>query len=159
MRCSWGTYPDANAICIHTGSPSGACSNYDWGYRRSSSWFDYGYGHTLNTRDFAYRNCTDYAAWRVGSLTWNSFRFPTGLGNAKDWATYPYYAYAGFTRNPPSDPQNGDLAIWTSGTFGHVGVVVTVNPTVVEDYNYDGYGTDALRLINSANMPNWYLHR
>ena len=154
VRCSWGSYPAANAICVHTGSASGSCANYDWGYRRSSTWFDYGYGHTLNTRDFAYRNCTDYAAWRVGSLTWSSFGFPAGLGNAKDWATSPYYTKAGFTRS--TTPQIGDLAVWTNSTFGHVGVVVTVNPTVIEDYNKAGTGSDALRIDNTAN---YYLHR
>jgi surface antigen len=158
VRCSWGSYPADNAICIHTGSASGPCANYDWGYWRSSTWFDYGYGHTLNPRDFAYRNCTDYAAWRVGSLTWSSFRFPAGVGNAKDWATYPYYANAGFTRS--TTPQIGDLAVWTSTSLGHVGVVVTVNPLVVEDYNFNSTGTDLLRAINSQNPPpNWYLHR
>jgi surface antigen len=133
---------------------SGSCTNYDWGYWRPGppSWFDYGYGHTLNVRDFAYRNCTDYAAWRVGSLTWNSFRFPSRLGNAKDWATY--YANAGFTRS--TTPRIGDIAVWTSGRYGHVGVVVTVNPTVIEDYNKAGTGSDALRVDNTAN---YYLHR
>jgi surface antigen len=154
MRCSWGSYPAANAICRHTGSASGNCINYDWGYWRSSSWFDYGTGHTLNSRDFAYRNCTDYAAWRVGSLTWHSFGFPNGVGNAKDWATPPYYAHAGFTRS--TTPHLGDLAVWTTGTFGHVGVVVTLNPTVIEDYNKAGTGADALRVDNTAN---YYLHR
>jgi hypothetical protein len=157
MRCTWGTYPAAGAICVHTGITTGGCAAYDWGYRRSSSWFDYGYGHTQNPRDFAYRNCTDYAAWRIGSLAWSSFRFPAGLGNAKDWATSPYYKNAGFTKN--RSPQLGDLAVWTSGADGHVGVVVTLRPTVVEDYNYSRTGTDALRMINSRNAPPWYLHR
>jgi surface antigen len=156
-RCSWGSYPAANAICIPTNSASGGCPNYDWGYRRSPSWIDYGYGHTLNARDFAYRNCTDYAAWRVGSLSWSSFHFPAGLGNAADWATYPYYARAGFSRD--TSPQMGDLAVWTAthaNPDGHVGVVVETNPTVIEDYNYAGTGADALRIDNTAN---YYLHR
>ena len=50
---------------------------------------------------------------------------------------------------------------WSSGALGHVGVVVTVNPTVVEDYNYNFLGTDALRFIGTPGnaAPNWYLHR
>jgi hypothetical protein len=166
MRCSWGTYPAASAVCEFGSAGGRSCTNprnpgdiYDWGYQRSASWFDFGYGHTLNTRDFAYRNCTDYAAWRVGSLTWSSFRFPAGLGNARDWATSPYYANAGFSRNPSTDPHLGDLAVWTSGAFGHVGVVVTLNPTVIEDYNASGTGADAITMINSRNRPSYYLHR
>lgn len=154
MRCSWGTYPGASAICMHTGSATGTCADYDWGYRSGNGW------NLLSSGGFGYRNCTDYAAWRVGSLTWSSFHFPTGLGNATDWSKSPYYKNAGFTES--HTPQLGDLAVWTgtkANPDGHVAVVVTLNPTVVEDYNYAGTGLDALRKINSANAPTWYLHR
>ena len=64
------------------------------------------------------------------------------------------HANAGFTRS--TTPRIGDIAVWTSGRYGHVGVVVTVNPTVIEDYNKAGTGSDALRVDNTAN---YYLHR
>lgn len=50
----------------------------------------------------------------------------------------------------------GDLAVWTGGTYGHVGVVVSLNPTMIEDFNKAGTGVDALRKDAGANC---YLHR
>lgn len=118
-----GSYPWGGAVCIHTGSASGGCPNYDWAVN-GSIW-------NFSTGGYGYRNCTDWVAWRSGGL-------PGGLGNARDW---PSRASArGFTVS--STPRNGSAAVDQSGTYGHVMYVesATDNNITVSDYNRIGDG-------------------
>lgn len=143
-----GGYPDDGALCAHTGVRNGRCYDYDWGYRLSNgSW------KLLSGRGFAYRNCTDFVAWDLG-LTWSSFRFPAGKGNAADWKAYA--ANAGFRVN--SAPAVGDIA-WWGGGFGHVAVVTGVagdGSATVAEYNHDAAGDFDARGGVRADA---YLHR
>lgn len=118
-----GGYPWGGAVCIHTGSASGPCPNYDWAVNGSIwNWSTGGYG---------YRNCTDYVAWRINP--------GSGLGNAKDWPANASNIY-----RKPSDtsPRPGDAAVDQSGTYGHVMYVESVSGDgiVVSDYNRIGDG-------------------
>jgi len=134
VRCSWGTkYPSGlgnsarlsgqysgdNAACEFGSAGGTSCTNpnnardkYDWGYYYSGSW------HLLSPLGFNYRNCTDYAAWRVGSLSWSSFGF-SGSGNAANWGVYPNYSHAGFTET--RTPHIGDIAWWDYHTASEIG--------------------------------------
>jgi surface antigen len=126
-----GGYPDDDAVdCARKYGIYSWCKNDKW----------------LSPRGFAYRNCTDFVAWFLG-LTWSSFHFPNGKGNAADWKAYA--ANAGLS--VASSPTVGDVAWWGSeraGGFGHVGVVTAVanNGTVsIAEYNGDAHGNYDIR--------------
>ncbi|WP_143832033.1 CHAP domain-containing protein [Nocardiopsis sp. CNR-923] len=111
-------------------------STYTWTDSSGNEWSPYGY---------AYRNCTDYVAWKLQSLGVpdSSTR---GLGNGGQWAalaggkegltvsTTPTYAAAAVNTS-------------TAGGYGHVSFVESVhsNGTItVSEYNYaspGNYGT------------------
>jgi len=118
-----GGYPWGNAVCIHTGSASGYCSNYDWALG-GSIW-------NYATGGYGYRNCTDWAAWKIGA--------PSGLGNARDW---PSNASSKYGISSSSTPTPGDAAVDTGGSYGHVMYVEAVSGDgmVVSDYNRIGDG-------------------
>ena len=106
--------------------------------------------------NFYYRNCTSYIAWRMnrdhGTTSspyyfMNTMTGPNGTsgtwGNANTWDDTGNAI--GFDVN--STPAVGSVAVWNSGTYGHVAYVESVNSdnTVnVSEYNYGvslGYGT------------------
>lgn len=135
VQTTGGNYPANGALCSHTGVRDGSCYQYDWGYQTSSgSWA------LFSPRKFAHRNCTDYAAWRR-NLTWGSFRFPAGVGNASDWKAYA--SNAGLRVSPPAV---GAIAWWgteVGSGFGHVSIVTSVigdGSVETIDYNGDDLG-------------------
>jgi surface antigen len=139
------SYPNGDAVCVSTHVRNGYCPGYNWGYAP-------GYA-TSSARGFDYRNCTDYAAWFEG-LTAANFHFPAGKGNAKDWATY---VPDGFTKS--TTPSVGDMAVWTTGEYGHVAIVVAVNAdnsVSTNDYNGDARGNPTALYSQHASV---YLHR
>ncbi|MEO8954926.1 MAG: CHAP domain-containing protein [Ktedonobacteraceae bacterium] len=128
MPCVWPPYatngPKAykyqNAWCKLVDKKTGKIVSYDdWGTipgnSTNASEIDPVYG-------YAYRNCTDYVAWKLSTLGVKPQLYK-GLGNAKDWA------------NPPSTnhltvngtPAVGSAAVKTSGTFGHVAFVEKIS--------------------------------
>ena len=137
-------YPDINDACEPADvisppqtptaeSPYVSCLYYNWGVPTASG------GFSLNSsRGYGYRNCTDWVAWRISELSSGSISVPKGLGNAKDWPK-------GF---PSSDlsttPAAGDIAVSTSGNYGHVAVVESVSSDGtsmdVSEYNHDENG-------------------
>jgi len=169
VRCSWGypsgsgKYPNDGALCAHTGLRSGPCPRYDWGYRTGhtscSSSEVKGYDgycwKVISSRGFAYRNCTDYASWRLHlPYAW------THPLSAKYWASTPP---PGYTKT--STPHIADIAVWTGGTFGHLAVVTGVKSdgsVIVEEYNKYRRGNAGVRPNASDTAPvkaNVYLHR
>lgn len=94
----------------------GPCSFYD-------SWPDSpdGWGYCT-------RQCVSYTAWAVGA---SGRTIPKFWGNAKNWVNN---APASWVHR---DPQPGDLAITTSGTWGHAMYVEQVegNKIFVSQYN------------------------
>jgi len=140
VRAETGGYPYPSKPCVHApytvqGAGPNWCPNYDWGDRPN----DTSPANVISPYGYYYRNCTDYAAWKVSTLGVAPERYK-GLGDAKTWAI----------RAPPkgvrvdSRPAVGSVAVRTSGTFGHTAFVEEVRPdgTIrVSQYNYRADGT------------------
>jgi surface antigen len=105
----------------------------------------------LSPLGYAYRNCTDWVAWKTKSHILG--RSPTGLGNGGSW-----------DNNAPSrgfvvkySPEPGDAAVWegtSSNPYGHVAFVESVNSdgTVnISEYNYGTRGQFGQRFGVRAN--------
>lgn len=77
------------------------------------------------------RQCVSYVAWAVARSGRNA---PMYYGNAKDWVNH---AYNDGVPVYTSDPQPGDVAISTAGTWGHAMYVEAVsgNKILVSEYN------------------------
>lgn len=105
----------------------------------------------LSPLGYAYRNCTDWVAWKVSSHILG--RSPTGLGNGGLWDNNALAR--GFTAK--STPEPGDAAVWdatTSNRYGHVAFVESVNAngTVnISEYNYGSRGSWGQRYGVRAN--------
>ncbi|TAH36649.1 CHAP domain-containing protein [Candidatus Saccharibacteria bacterium] len=103
-------------------------------------------GSHLSARNYDYRNCTDWVAYRLESQAiTNHVR---GRGDGKGWDD----SSTGVTIT--STPEVGDAAVWNSGGdgHGHVAYVEEIRPKTgggyearVSEYNYAGTGmyTDA----------------
>lgn len=149
-----GGYPNDDALCEWTGQQGHgqSCADYDWGYLLAD-----GKWQLLSSRGFDYRNCTDYVAWALG-LTWSSFKFPAGKGNAVDWEAYAGNAGLTVTHTPSV----GDIAWWgatASNPYGHVALVTAVNgngTVTVSQYNGDNDGDYGFGYNETANA---YLQR
>ena len=106
-------------------------------------------GSWLSPLRFAYRNCTDFVAWKLG-ITWGSMNFPGGDGNARGWINSPR-----FTHSSTATP--GSVAWWgrdIGGGYGHVAYVVSVNSdgsANVEQYNWAGKGEPSTRTVNAES--------
>lgn len=111
-------------------------ANRDGRFQQAEAFSGYG---------FAYRNCTDYVAWKINSLgsgfsnTMNGGRF----GNAKNWDDNA--RNLGWTVS--ATPRVRAIAVSNAGTYGHVAFVESVNgdgSVNVSEYNSavkGGYGT------------------
>ena len=94
--------------------------------------------------DFAYRNCTDYVAWKINSLgiSFNNTLGGRRFGNAGNWDDNA--RALGWTVSATPLPRS--IAVSNSGTWGHVSFVESVNAdgsVNVSEYNYGtngGYG-------------------
>ncbi len=135
-----GGYPWGHAKCLHTGSVTGWCPNYDWSVKGSIwNWATGGYG---------YRNCTDWVSFRVRS----SGRFvPGGLGNARNWDDRaPSYGF-----KVSSKPKAGAAAVSNNGYYGHVMYVEAVNgdgTIIISDYNRGGTGRYSMSTISPSGL-------
>lgn len=140
-----GDYPDWNKVCVvgdpgnpnssfgKSSGPAGTewCDDYQWG---NFVYNDRGQiiGNRQNSsRGYGYRNCTDWVAWRLPNLGIGDV--PTGWGNAKNWDD----AARAAGKIVDSTPEEGDIAVWNDGAFGHVEVVESVN--VDGSVNTSGY--------------------
>ncbi|HWW67135.1 MAG TPA: CHAP domain-containing protein [Solirubrobacterales bacterium] len=109
------------------------------------TWTD-AHGNGFSPYGYAYRNCTDYVAWKLSTA--NRFGDYRGLGNAVSWASAA--RARGYRVNHVPEP--GAVAWWGSekfGGFGHVAWVVSVDVGSVEiaEYNHGGNGRFDLRRI------------
>lgn len=115
-------YPDRDAYFCgsYPGRPYDWCKN----------------GNMTSSRYYDYRNCTDWAAWRVRQITGK--RVPGALGNATTWDDRAGQHGA----EVDAKPEVGDVAVW-DGTWGHVAVVETINSdgsVNISEYNKQGNG-------------------
>lgn len=136
------------------------------------AWRMAGDGDIYSPLRFAYRNCTDWAAWRLNlarggnandpKFTWSSLAFANNDGNARGWRQGAINS--GFTAD--NTPAVGAVAWWdgsVGGGYGHVAVVGEVrdggNQIVLEDYNYRGTGEYQIRTVSrSSGWPQAFLH-
>ena len=84
---------------------------------------------------YAYRNCTDYVAWKLADLGAPASIY-RGHGNGAGWASV-----AGLVTD--TTPSIGAVAVQTSGKFGHVAFITGVSGSTVtvSEYNYGENGT------------------
>lgn len=139
-----GGYPWGDARCLQTGQVEGWCGTFEWGYNGSY--------HNWATGGYAFRNCTDWVAWRV--KTDKGFA-PAGLGNAKTWDDRaPSYGYG-----VGSVPRQGAAAVSNAGYYGHVMYVETVHDDgtiTVSDYNRAGTGKYDVNRIKPSGLTYVY---
>lgn len=137
-----GGYPWSDATLIRA-------STYDWGYRTCqpamvqartcSAHYGYKDGVTYHESDpwkYDVRNCTSFVALRIHETYQISLK---GWGDAKNWDEAAIKQ--GYVVN--GSPKIGDIAIWNSGTYGHVAFVVSTNvdgSVNIEQYNKGGKG-------------------
>lgn len=79
------------------------------------------YGSSLNGTNYLEGNCTWYVFGRLKELGFNPYDVITNLPNANEWGDVLHNG-----AEIVSSPQPGDVAQWTSGTYGHVAVVEKV---------------------------------
>lgn len=120
---------------------------YTWTDARGNGFSPYGY---------AYRNCTDFAAWKLSAA--NGFGGYRGLGNASGWAG----AARGRGYRVDRTPARGAIAWWGGELFhgfGHVAWVanVYVGSVELDEYNHEGTGHYDTRRI-PTDAADAYIH-
>ncbi|HEX8752854.1 MAG TPA: CHAP domain-containing protein [Solirubrobacterales bacterium] len=127
--------------------PGSNPATYTWTDAAGNGFSPYGY---------AYRNCTDYVAWKLSTA--NHFGDFRGLGNASGWAA------SARARGYRVDhtPARGAVAWWGSelfGGFGHVAWVANAFAGSVEldEYNHLGTGRFDTRRV-PTRAPDAYIH-
>jgi surface antigen len=161
------TYPWGNALCAWTGSQTGSCSDYDWGYTTCPSGDNFctsqnqinGY-YQLDQFGYGFRNCVSYAAWQIKQVF--NITIPSNWGNGSTWDTNALNA--GYHND--SSPQVGDIAQWNAtpqNQWGHVAYVYAVSNGIASyaEYNYAGDGNyldTYTSASNSQGPPNNYIH-
>lgn len=110
-------YPDMDAMEYNL-------ANYDWWKDEDGNQAYSGSGELLSSRGYAYRNCTDGAAYWVGKYTGVDVR---GWGNAITWdnSAAPNTNYSVKEGNA-NNIEVGDIAQSDDGYYGHVGFVTGV---------------------------------
>jgi surface antigen len=147
----------AGASQAHTRSGGYPYWNYDGpgSDPATYTWTD-ARGNGSSPLGYAYRNCTDFVAWKLSTA--NRFGDYRDLGNASSWATAA--RARGYRVN--RTPARGAVAWWGSELFhgfGHVAWVVNVYAGSVEvaEYNHDGSGSFDTRLI-PTRAADAYIH-
>jgi surface antigen len=129
-----GGYPDANAADC-----SALFGAYSWCKDENGNG-SFNAGEQNSPRGYDYRNCTDWAAFRIPQLVQRTV--PTGWSHANNWDNKA--RQAGITVD--NTPEPGDIAVWDDGSMGHVAVVESTNPLKVSEYNKHQDGTHSTRL-------------
>ncbi|MDL4773923.1 CHAP domain-containing protein [Actinomadura xylanilytica] len=120
---------------------------------------DYPYKSTPNVRDpwnFWTGQCTSFVAWRInkrlGIKFTNAYK-DVLWGNAKDWDDAAKKA----GMKVDGKPKVGDIAVWNSGTYGHIAYVASIDGTkiVVEEYNYSKPLAYTKRTIAADTVDNF----
>jgi surface antigen len=147
-------YPDAGQLCEHTPYlATGPCTGLDWGPTpdniKGRTWHE---SDSYSGRGYGYRNCTDYVAWKIQQVF--GVTIPKNWGVALSWATSAGNT-AGYSIDPA--PQVGDIAVWTSGAFGHVAYVYGLSNGTpqLDEYNQQFDGNFRNDRVASANF---YIH-
>lgn len=148
VKADTGDYPYATY-----NGPGSDPSHWVWTDSAGNMWSPYHY---------AYRNCTDFVAWKL--TTANSWNPNLSMGNAdswKSWASNPSHSYS-----VNSTPAVGSVAWWGdhswNGNFGHVAYVLSVSgdgtQLTVGEYNFSSPGNYDTRTIAVTSAPTGYIH-
>ncbi len=89
-----------------------------------------------SSRGYDYRNCTDWAAWRIPQII--NRAVPRGLSHGGLWDDNARGSY-----EVDNKPEVGDAAVWNGNPYGHVAVVEGVNAdgsVNISEYNQAGTG-------------------
>lgn len=137
-----GGYLWGNAPCLANGSVDGWCPGYEWGYNGSY--------YNWSTGGYAFRNCTDWVAYRIGKV--DGKYVPSGLGNANMWdnraGNYSHMSTG-------TEPRVGAAAVSHIGYYGHVMYVEAVNSNgsiVISEYNGNGMGKYSMKTISPSGL-------
>lgn len=121
---------------------------------KTSTWTDHR-GNPFSPNGYAFRNCTDYIAWRLQQLGVPNSRI-RGLGDANKWAvTSPARGLVVDTI-----PAAGSVAVKNTG-IGHVAYVEAVHgrQLTVSEYNATGDGTYRRRTAALSTLGfDQYIH-
>jgi surface antigen len=121
-------YDGKDAVCVGA-QAYGGCANSTWSKN----------GTTTSGRGYAWRNCTDFAAFRANQLAGRAV-VPRGWGHAKTWDDGARAAGVAVD----GTPRVGDVAQTDAGGggFGHVAIVAEVGSGAtagrirIEEYNW-----------------------
>ncbi len=140
-------------------------------------------GDAMSPLGFAYRNCTDYAAWEINEeldVTRAPFRFTwsniesDGHGDAADWEQGAIQNYG--ANSVDEIPTAGSIAWWgkeVADGLGHVAIVASVSndgsTIVIDEYNalvVGGYDSQSLTYnpngrkasANGTTWPDAFIH-
>jgi len=135
------SYPWAKMPCsVKPYAVTGPCPGYAWGKTPASifRWESKGAG-------YAYRNCTDYVAWKLSTLSVPQSKY-SNLHNGGQWATNA----AANKLAADARPVVGSVAVRESTStdrFGHVAFVEKVSDgkITVSDYNVKKTGEGSTR--------------
>ncbi len=133
-------YPWPNAPCQFGSAGGSSCTNpnnnsdkYDWYWDENGDNKYSGYSENISPYGYYYRNCTDYAAWRVSKEFGVNV---SGWGNAELWDNKA--RDAGYSVDVGS-PEPGDIGVMDSR---HVAFVESVNTDgSVNGAQFNGSGT------------------
>lgn len=143
-----GGYPYANYA-----GPGTDASQWIW-TDENGQWYS-------NKYRLAYRNCTDYVAWKLDAA--NGWYVGVSMGNAKDWKAW---AEASSRKYPVDNtPAVGAVAWWGghswNGGFGHVAYVLSISTdnkkVTLGEYNYNLDGKYSTRTIAKESVDS-YIH-
>lgn len=141
-----GGYPDVDAV---------ACFGASTWCKDENGNGSYSEGEQYSARNYAYRNCTDYVAWKMASI---NHALPTAsLGNANQWDSS--------TPNSMKDhiPSAGSIAQTDVGPYGHVAYVESVSVVDgktyvnISQYNKGDPGNYSTETMLASSFG-WYLH-
>lgn len=120
-------------------------------------------GRWYSSYKFAYRNCTDFVAWRLNSANGvnftNQYANVPYWGNAKDWWTAALTDSAKAQGVRADDtPVIGAIAWQGTGKFGHVAWVADVvgGNVTIEEYNVNWSGAYRARTVSASQFR--YIH-
>lgn len=128
--------------------PGGACGG---GY--PSIWCNAPLDALVDDYGYYNRECVSYVAWKRAAM--GEF-VPRYWGNARDW-----WGRQGSAGGGTSNPQRGDVVVWTNPPYGHVAIVESVNAgsITVSEYNYSPRGGYSERTIPNSMLGGvWYIH-
>lgn len=131
VPCVWSPYSATGTgnYCKKVDPVTGkVISDYDWGTVKD----DNGNDSEISPYGYAYRNCTDFVAWKLSTLGVKAAQYK-GLGDAKKWVSPP----SANKLTVDTTPAAGAAGVDTSGDYGHVVFVDKVDSIDASNFEND----------------------